>query len=321
MIYGMGFGEGLIVYILSSGMKGTSRQLSLFKVYEAYLASAIMLILFAIEFTTHIPLFFDLISYLGSTIEQQTAYSFFAVKIVPVVIMTFFYGSIYKMLVKISPPLHEENLSKLQFINEHSLRDVETALTLVESEQERIIRRFPMYIENIMQDANNKNLTDLNLLHKSTLPLLDELDNFLKNVINMNLSHQTSERFINIQNRQNQIRSIELSLFSFADTIRLTNIQGSVNQLIENLVQALHANISLVADAAKSHDEFDLMMVINATNDRGDLMERIRKQYLSLDSDIQAEDKPLLLYITDLFQRIIWLSNKWATLQKAAISN
>ncbi|MCO5250190.1 MAG: hypothetical protein M9949_02065 [Candidatus Kapabacteria bacterium] len=64
-----------------------------------------------------------------------------------------------------------------------------------------------------------------------------------------------------------------------------------------------------------------MTFIINATNDRGDLMERIRKQYLSLDSDIQAEDKPLLLYITDLFQRIIWLSNKWATLQKAAISN
>lgn len=321
MIYGMGFGEGLTVYLLSSGIKGTSRQLSFFKVFDANISAVIMLTLFAVESLGHIPLINYIVEKLGSTIEQQTAYTFLFVKIIPTLLAMPFYGIIYKFLVKISPPTTEEDLSKLKYINEHSLRDVETALTLVEREHSRLISRFPAYLENVMKMPENKKITELGVLHKANLQLLDELDAFMQSVVNQNLSPETSERYINIQNRQSQIRSLELSIFNLADTIRHSKSEGSFAELAEKLIESLHANITLFAETAQSGDEFDLNLVLGATDDRGEMMERIRRQYLDKDSDIRHEDKPLLLYITDLFQRIIWLSNKWATLQKAALNS
>ena len=62
-------------------------------------------------------------------------------------------------------------------------------------------------------------------------------------------------------------------------------------------------------DATKSKDIFEIDLVLMITDDKGSLMEKIRRSHLEDNMALNSDNKATLLYITDLFQRTIWLTN------------
>ena len=236
IIYGMGLGEAGTVMLLSSGVKGTSKELPIFKIIESSFGFLLLIILFSIEIIWNIPLVKYLVIRLGSNIEQQTAFIFLISKIAPILFLSFFYTPIYKLLLKLSPPTTEEDLSKTKYINEKSLSDVNTSLILIDNEQNRIFERFPEYINNIRLEENIEIKYNYNLMRKSNIYLINEIDIYLKRIINLNLSHGNSEIYIYLQNRHNIIKSLDESIYHFISTIFEYNSAGKLNQLINNLV-------------------------------------------------------------------------------------
>jgi phosphate:Na+ symporter len=318
MIYGMGLGEAGTVLLLSSGVKGTSKELPIFKVIESFFGFFLLIILFSIEIIWNIPLVKYLVICLGSNIEHQTAFIFLISKIAPIPFLSFFYTPIYKLLLKLSPPTSEEDLSKTKFINEQSLSDVNTALILIENEQNRIFERFPEYINNIRSDEESITNIDFTIIRKSNLVLLNEIDLYLKRIINLNLSHGNSEIFVFLQNRQNLIKSLDDSVYHFVSTIFDNNSSSELDDLMNNFIEALHANLITAIEAMKSKDIIEIDILLNITDDKGSLMEKIRKIHLSDNMTLNADNKAVLLYITDLFQRTIWLINGWAKFLKSS---
>ncbi|MDP4126253.1 MAG: hypothetical protein Q8912_04840 [Bacillota bacterium] len=55
------------------------------------------------------------------------------------------------------------------------------------------------------------------------------------------------------------------------------------------------------------------------TSDKGSLMEQIRSKYLSVYEGPSGNARKTMMYVTDLYQRIIWLINKWAISYKTVI--
>jgi len=312
MIYGMGIGEGATVLLLSGNVKGTSKQIIIYKTFESIFSSILMIILFAIEVIFGIPLIKSLISNSSSIIEQQTAFTFLGIKVIPTIVISFFYTPIYNYLNKISPPTDEEELSKLKYVNEFVLDEPETALTMIEKEQSRIIDTFPKYIEHLLDQGVNS-VQHYDLYHKSNEHLFNELSHYFKNLTNNNLSFETSERLLNIQNRLILLRDLEINLFHFSQNITSIPKDKAGYEFFSKFVESLHANLVTSSEAIKTQDPFDINIVLQITDDKGSLMEEIRKNYINNDEFSDPQLKSLLLYSTDLYQRIIWIINKYMT--------
>ena len=312
MIFSMSFGEALSLYLMSSTIKGVSKQIVIFKVVESIAASALLLIVSSIEIGWHIPLTKYVVSTLGSTIEQQTAISFLILKSAPVFILSFLYGPIYRILVKLSPPTEEEGLSETKYITERSLADVSTALILVENEQIRIFERFSKYIDNIRSEKESELAYDFFAIRNSNVYLISEIDSYLKSIVNLNLSSTNSEIYLLLQNRQTLLKSIDETVFSFVSTLFEIELSDALENLIQNSSESLHVNFITAFEATKSKDQFDVEILLKITGDKGPVMEKIRKNHLAEDQVLNPGEKVVLLYTTDLFQRTIWLLNNWA---------
>jgi hypothetical protein len=55
-------------------------------------------------------------------------------------------------------------------------------------------------------------------------------------------------------------------------------------------------------------------LLVDITGDRGDLMEQIRQSYLAEERSVDAHDRAVLLQVTNVFERIIWMMQRLARL-------
>ena len=312
IIFSLGIGEALTTRILSAGIKGISKQLIIFRIFESVLTSVVLITLSYIEILWNIPLVKELIRFLAVNIEQQTAYAFLIAKITPLFLLSFFFDPIYRLLQRLSPPTSEEGLSETMFITEQSLSDISTALILVENEQIRILERFSESIDNIRIEKERKQIHNFTIIRKSNVVLINEIDMYLKRIINFNLSHSNSEIYVALQKRQDLLKSIDETVFSFVSSIYDRQFSNGLDNLVRNSTESLHANFIIAVEAINSKEELDIELLLLITDDKGQLMEQIRRYHLSEIHDLSPDDKASLLYITDLYQRTIWLLNNWA---------
>jgi len=78
-----------------------------------------------------------------------------------------------------------------------------------------------------------------------------------------------------------------------------------------NIVESLDAIFLTAIETTESGDGDDLDILITLTSDRGQLMEKIRRIYLSSEKDLSPEERSLILYITNLFERSVWMLGRY----------
>lgn len=87
----------------------------------------------------------------------------------------------------------------------------------------------------------------------------------------------------------------------------------NLKALFLNFVEGLDAILLTAADAVMTLNKSDVDTLVQITADRGGLMDNIRETYLSSEHQLSPNDKTLLLYITNLFELIVWLLRRQAT--------
>lgn len=311
-MYGTYIGSGLTVYFFSSSIKGTPRQIAYFQSIFDFFGAFVMVTLLIIEIFGEFPLVLRFVEWLGADIDQQVAYLFLIRQLMPTLLIGIIVAPVSKLLEKLSPATEQEDLSKLKFIHDQAMFDPETALDLIEKEQQRIIERFPLMLDLIRKDNNAEKKTPLKVLNDSTVSLNEEIDNFTTNLVNMNISHSSSERLLNIQNRQSLIESLRENIYSMVITINDSMINEKLDVLISNMVESLHTILLTMQDVAVRKDDMDIRILLELSKDRGGMMEEIRKSHMTGDTEIPSAEKPVLLFVTDLFQRSIWTIRRWA---------
>jgi len=99
----------------------------------------------------------------------------------------------------------------------------------------------------------------------------------------------------------------------------IVDAMPQVAPLVFNLSEALRTLTTLLADAAQhaSDDPHDLDTLIELTGDRGDLLERLRRQLMSTGGHDEAQIQQLL-GATRLFERAVWLMRRVAIARRGA---
>jgi len=200
-----------------------------------------------------------------------------------------------------------------KFINEHCLSTPEIALDLIEQEQIHLMKQLPAYLDTL-RGGSAKTL-NLAAAHQGFSAVLKEVEEFSAELVDRKLSTETSQRALNIFHRRELIGSIEEALFQFVEGIRNATASSTMQPHVSSFIEGLDMILLMAIDALESKDESDIHDLAVVTSDKGEVLERVRINYLSSTSVFEFQDKSLLLTMVNLFERIVWMLRKLALLE------
>ncbi len=316
IIYGTNVGSSLMTAFLSSGMKGTGKQFAGFQTAFNLVGAVLFVPLFYAEQIIGIPLIKALVMAISDSLEQQMAFVYLFFNLFTGLVLMLFYTPAAHWLSRTWPPTAEEDESKMEFIHDQAHLYPESAIDLIGREQHRLMKRLPEYMEVARRCTVQETVDPPSLegRHRAFTAVADEVQACLGELADQSLDPTTSARLLNMQNRHSLVRSTEENTFRIVSTLETHAFGDSAAPLVNGIVEGLDALLLITLDAMESGDAMDRELLLGATDDRGDNMERIRKTYLSSESALDLNAKTTLLYITGLFERTVWMLNRLARL-------
>jgi len=310
IIYGTHAGSSVTTYVLSSSLKGSAKQSVMAQVLFNLFGVVIFVAMFYIELYSHVPLVKAFVGLLSADIKHQAALVVLLFNFLIPVILSFILTPCYRVLSHFWPPLEEEALSKIKFIHEHAANEPETAILLIEKEILRLLRRIPRYLERLRPGGTTDTVA-LDTYHAAFGEVSAEIQLFIADVFHKDLTLSTSETLLNVQNRHNLVTTLENNVYGLGKTLEGKTDEGESGRLAMNIVESLDALFLTAIEASESVDEGDLEILTTLTADRGHLMEKIRHTYLSSEKDLSLDERSLILYITNLFERSVWTLGRY----------
>ncbi|MBI1182341.1 MAG: hypothetical protein GC201_17505 [Alphaproteobacteria bacterium] len=305
LVYGASIGSGLAVMLLSANMEGTARQLGLFQAAVKLLGAAVFVPLHFIEMTWDVPLVQSLAESVASSPAIHIAIVYLTFQVGAAVLATVLQTPLQKMLAALSPPTMEETLMRPHYLFDEAIGDPDTALDLVEREQERLIGALPDYVDAIRPESERPPSTlPLQMRHSASKAVAEETDVFLSEVVQSNPGYDGVERIFQARARLHGLISLQNCLYEFSQ--HMDGLKGTNDSsLTVSLVESLHLLLTMVADVSHTGDNQDRAFLESLTADRSDMMDGIRRQLLSQPATTSLREA--LLVSTVLFERAVWL--------------
>lgn len=314
MIYGANLGSTLLRMLLTGNGPGTLRQVSRFQDMFKFTATSVFVALFYLEHGLHIPLVSAAVAAITPRVALQLALVNLLFNGSTALCAAIFNTPIARFVVARWPSSVVELLSVPEYINLDAATDPVTALDLLEKEQMRILRRTREYLTVVRPVKSGGERVDPAALHKSFLVLFDEIEHFQVALVGHHLDAETSERLGNVQGRQKLLELVEDSLLQLATSIRAAPPSEKLEPLTGNFIEALDFLMMFAGDAARTLDRDRAQFVFDLSSDRGEMMGGIRSLHLSPEQALTAEERTLLLRLTTIFERTVWMLQRYAEL-------
>jgi phosphate:Na+ symporter len=301
---GLGVGTALASWFLSSNLTGIPRQIAVFQAVTNIGGGVLVGVLLIVEHMSNLPLLIALTHQLSGDISGRMAlmYLFFNLAIVGVSMALLPW--VPKFLARICPPTPEEDLSRPQYLHDDALRSPETALDLVALEQMRLVRAFEQFLEIA------RGQLDLQLapLHHAAGELSKEISAFLESLVKLPIAADLAAHAISFQRKEDTLRALEENLFLFCQTL---SGQTGDDSLGNRLIESLDTLVLSAIDALESKQPADIDLLVQLTDDRGTMMERLRSRLVVAEGE-DAASIGALHYATTLFERNVWLLRQLA---------
>ena len=309
IIYGSNFGGGLSTYLLSSGFKGTSRQIMIFQTLFNVLTGLVLLALFYVERFTGFPLVHAFVTSLGSQVAQQMAVVYLIFNVFGAVMMFALRGPILNWIENRWPPTPEEDIGKLHFLHDYDLDSPDLALDLGEKEQKRLLGLLSGHLDALrLPKAESRAQGEttaraIGRLHESLEDALTELS------YKVNVSG--SEQMISLANRNRLLGSLQRSLTDFAAADRAARHSQALEQLAGIFLESLDALLGAVIETVDSDDPSELERIWKATHNRSDQMRAIRKRMMSGERSLSNDERLDLINLTNCLERSVWMLHEY----------
>jgi phosphate:Na+ symporter len=309
IIYGSNFGGGISTFLLSAGFRGTSRQIMVFQTLFNVLTGIVLLALFYIERFTGIPLVHAFVTSLGSAVAQQMAVVYLIFNVFGAVMMFILRTPILGWIEKRWPPAPEEDIARLQYLQDHTMDTPDLALELAEKEQKRFISLVQGNLDALRMPEEQGRATGettaraIGKLHEALDDALTELSS--------RVGTEGSEHMISLTNRNQLLGSLQQSMAEYGTAIRHARKSPSLAQLCSVFLESLDALFGASVEAVESNDHGELERILNATHSRSKQMRSIRKRMLSGDQVLSDEDRLDLINLTNGLERTVWMLHEY----------
>jgi phosphate:Na+ symporter len=314
-IYGANVGSTFARMVLSSGLKGSVRQLTAYQDLFKISGAVVFVSLLYVEVLGGVPLVRAFVGLLSDRIEYQMAFVFLLFNLSTAVVFTSMGPAILSMLQWWLPTDDQEDLSTPQFLYEEALSEPATALDLLEREQLRLARRLRAYPEAMRAGPGSPARAQALGVHDPFSAVVARIEHFQHDLVNRQLGPDETERLTKLQSRLSLIVYLEDSLRMLTAATESVPPEGRLGSVVSSFVEALDFVLLTLLEALESAGGGEsLVLLLQITGDRGDLMERIRQDYLADEGAVSSAERSVLLQATSIFERIIWMTQRLARL-------
>lgn len=307
LVLGAGIGAGLSVYLTSSGVRGSHRQLILFQVVNRCFGVAVVLVLLVIERLTGWPLLLHVIARTSHEIGRQLSLIYLACQVASLFGWYGLRGPCLRFLAYAAPPLDIEKLADAKFISAVVPVDTDVAVTLAAREQSRLVEHLFKAVQQVDEDAERAFAI---LSVKIAAFLTDSLR--VAEQDGAQITADQLDRVANLQARNETLR-LEHETLCLIARRRSELGGGEASALAETLVEGLGALLMWTHDSAVSGAADDLAMLRQLTASRSEVVDSLRRNL------IHVEEQDQIYALTSLFERAVWLLQRYAQLLGAAL--
>ncbi len=311
LVYGVELGSSFVTWFLSSGVKGTAKQLVMSQVCFNAMAVVIMVFLFYVEVLGGVPLVKALIETLSPDLKKQIAYMVVLYNFGVPVLASFIYDHIQNLLNRFWPPTKEESLAKIKFIKDHTLNAPAAALIMVEKELLRLVGRLPRYMRETKASGDGLGGgEDIGPYHSAFENISREIGYTLSDISEKELNEDSSSRLLRLLNIQELIIALEQNLTDFTSAARETGDNQVLRRFSTAILESQEFLLMQAVDALSEGDAEDMAILRTVTSDSGDMIKQVRKQYLEAEEGLDFNGKAALHKLSGLFERTAWLLNR-----------
>lgn len=327
LVLGAGLGSGIGVGLTAYNLEGTARQLALSQVFYKLLGTIFILVLFYLERYTDLPLLRAAVERVTPELGMQLALVFLVIQISSALLGSLLQRPLERLCALVSPVAPHEELAKPKYIYEQALEDPESALDLIEREQQDILARFPGLLP--VEGETTPRPEQGQRILEATRALCTELENFQAELLERRISASVLESAMTLQNRNVLLVSLCEALENFLhamdkmidperyeqsaleDLVRLEREKGV--GLADTLIEVLHMLLESLRDLAAEGDELDRALLRSMTGDHSETMESIRRRLLREETTMEQDRREQLFETTRLFEQLVWLIRRYAS--------
>ncbi len=314
MLYGANLGSTLMRIVLTHRSRGILRQISHFQDLFKVTGVAVFGALFGLERFFSVPLVAALATRLVDDVPLQLAGINLLFNGVMALLAAIFEHPVESFVKRTWPSSGVESLSVPRYLSHDAVGDPETAIDLLEKEQMRILKRVREYLPVAEPQGPGTIRVDPTTLHRAFLVLFGEIEHFHAELVSRHMDRETSERLGNVHGREKLLELIEDSLHHLSTSVHAAPTTSALDTLISDFVQALDFLLMFAGDAARTLDQGRAEFLFDLSSDRGEMMGTIRSLHLAPDRALTADEKTLLLRLTNLFERTVWMLQRYAEL-------
>ncbi|MCY4548940.1 MAG: Na/Pi symporter [Defluviicoccus sp.] len=303
IMYGSLIGSGAILYVLSAGLTGRSRQVAMYLVGYNALICAVLVPLLYFEIHFDVPLVKAWARGLDLDLDQQLAavYVFLCVFLLPMMFAGLGWSA--ALLERLWPTSAADALARPRFIHDHASVDVETSVVLVDLEQRRAMRDFSEYFDAVRRGDR------IAPLRAGTRQLLSDIVEFLDDLHTLHPMHGVEDQN-SLRNRQKLLAWLEDSLGVMCETLAEIDERSALGQLRTTICESVDGVLLSLVDAIESDDSVVWDLTRKLTGDRGEMMRDIRTRYLQREPPLQRLDLINVLLITNAVEETFFLFSK-----------
>nr|WP_294525155.1 Na/Pi symporter [uncultured Rhodopila sp.] len=306
VVIGASLGSGFSAMLMGASARGSQRQLVLFQGLTKLIGVVVLIALIVLEDLTGWPLLIAGVRAVAEGPGRQLAFIYLACQVAALAGYFVLARPIRRLLTAVAPPLPAESLAVPQFIYDAAVGDADIALTLAEKEQARVSGQLALTLED-PDPATASGIERLTL----------EIDRFLSNIAvsaedTAALPRTEIDRLVNLRARNEVLRLLHDTVFQLG-LARGKMPPGETAALADALTQGLGAVLMCADDAAREPEAETIELVRQISSDRSTVVDAMRRRL------VKAANQESVYRTTSLFERAVWLVQRYAVLLQAAL--
>ena len=303
-IYGSYFGSALILYVISSKLSGSSRQIAMYMFLYSITYCAVMVPLLYVELHFGVPLMkAAVLSFDHFPLERQLSLiAVFSDPLwLPVTMSTL--KPCGRFLERRWPKTKLEEQSSMKFAHDHSFGDVETSLVLVDLEQRRLLMMLSGYFNAVREGAS------LDPLRKATRELFARIREFL-NDLEVRYPNQDAEDINSKLTRHKLLSWLEEQLADLCEALQGTTDYPALGNLRTSLVEGIDAVLLVMIHSLDPRHEDFRPIVKQLTDEQGETLRKVRDSYLDATPSLDDAARARVYKIASIAEQVFYLLSK-----------
>jgi Na+/phosphate symporter len=202
----------------------------------------------------------------------------------------------------------EEVEDPAKYLDEQATGSPEIAMDMVQNEQIQYLEPLNEYID-IIRNRPRGMLDRFEHIHDNFTSFHHQVEIFLTELVDKQVSDQMVERFLNMSIRQKVFKSLEAEIFQFT-VMNIPNQENPrIRSIMEGMLEALDVAILNLRDVLEGENgtgKVDQAIFQTLLCDRSAFIEDVRKSFLEKQSEFTLGEKKDVFEATLHFERSLW---------------